>query len=358
MLLKDLDRLESMKMNLNRTKKAIAFMSLLTLTACSTSGVIFNEAPKLAEITSTSKVLREIPAPQKRISVAVYNFSDLTGQFKESSNSNGPSKAVTQGGSSILVKALKDAGERRWFTVLERSQLANLLKERQILTEMRRLYRNEKNINAKVLPPLKHASIIIEGGIVGYNSNIVTGGVGAKFLGIGAHTRYSRDEVTVSLRAVSTKTGEVLASVTVRKAVASMSVQGDFFRFVQLNKLAEAEAGLTNNEPIQIAVETAIEKAVEALIVEGAQLNIWKFKNSDAGAEYVTAYSLEKYGDKQISTADFVAKPETKYPTAITATVPYRPRFVRPKTTQTTRKIIPQRPAEPPAVSPNEKPVG
>lgn len=340
-----------------KSKIAVAMVALLGLTACSSTGVLFDEAPELAKVTETSKVLREIPAPTARVSVAVYNFSDLTGQFKESVASNGPSKAVTQGGSSLLIKALQDAGERTWFTVLERNQLANLLKERQILTEMRRLYRNEKNINARVLPPLKHASIIIEGGIVGYNSNIVTGGIGAKFLGIGGHTRYAQDEVTVALRAVSTKTGEVLASVTVRKAVASMSIQGSLFRYVKLTQLAEAEAGVTNNEPIQIAVETAIEKAVEALIVEGAELNIWKFANAAAGAEYITAYNKEKYGDVEVSTASLVVQPETQGAASITATVPRRIiQPVRPKVTQTTRKIAP--PAGPPAQSESEKPVG
>lgn len=337
----------------------LALIGMLSLTACSSNGTLLKETPKLAEVTESNKLLREIPAPKKRISVAVYNFSDLTGQFKESVNGNGSSSAVTQGGSSILIKALKDAGERRWFTVLERSQLANLLKERQILIEMRRLYRDEEVINAEVLPPLKHASILIEGGIVGYNSNFSTGGVGAHFLGIGADTKYAKDEVTVSLRAVSTKTGEVLVSVTVRKTVASTSLHSDVFRYVTLNKLLEVEAGITNNEPIQIAVESAIEKAVQALIVEGAQLNIWRFRNSTLGAEYITSYNKEKYGEVSVVNSDVIVKPETAAAASLTATVPYKPQ-TEPlaETTQTIRKIDSGQTELPPVQSTDERPVG
>ena len=48
--------------------------------------------------------------------------------------------------------------------------------------------------------------MILEGGIIGYDSNIETGGRGARTLGIGGQTQYRRDVVIVSLRAVSTLT--------------------------------------------------------------------------------------------------------------------------------------------------------
>src|SRR3546814_8620815 len=43
-------------------------------------------------------------------------------------------------------------------------------------------------------------------------TNTLTGGMGAQYLGIGAHTQYREDNVTVYLRAVSTNTGEILKS--------------------------------------------------------------------------------------------------------------------------------------------------
>lgn len=298
------------------------------LAGCVTTASVLDAAPVVAPVTQPNNELRRIPPPKAKTVVAVYEIEDLTGQFKERDNVQSLSRAVTQGGSAILIKALQDAGERRWFTVLERKELENLLRERQILTEMRRIYNNENTIDARILPPLLHASIIIEGGIIGYDTNIATGGVGARLLGIGADTRYMHDVVTVTLRAVSTKTGEVLTSVTTRKSVASYALQGGTFRFVRLDELLEGEAGVTYNEPKQIAVQSAFEQAVASLIVEGAELNLWNFADAEAGARYVAAYRAAKYGDFLTSQAAFPPPPRTRDAATITETVPAAPRPV------------------------------
>ena len=311
------------------------------------------EAPIVAHITPVNKQLRQLPPPKKRIPVAVYDFQDQTGQYKEAKNYQQLSRAVTQGGAAILIKALQDAGDRKWFTVMERNRLANLLKERQIVTEMRRLYRSEQRVNARALPPLKHAAIIVEGGIVGYNSNVNTGGIGARYLGIGADTKYSKDEITVALRAVSTKTGEVLTTVTARKTVVSVALQAGVFRFIKLDELLEGEAGITNNEPRQLAVESAVEKAVEALIVEGVGLNIWNFRDPSEGRTYIAAYKERR--DRQLGQTIVQGKPETTRPTTISATVP---RIFRPKRTKVSRPVTQKTRRLPPPYSSNEAPSG
>ena len=56
-------------------------------------------------------------------------------------------------------------------------------------------------------------TIIIKGAITGYDSNETTGGLGARLLAIGGDAQYRRDIVTVSLRAVDVRNGEVKASV-------------------------------------------------------------------------------------------------------------------------------------------------
>jgi curli production assembly/transport component CsgG len=282
------------------------------------------EPPMVSPVTELSAELRAVPAPTERVVVAVYDFPDLTGQFKEADNFQTLSKAVTQGGATVLIKALQDAGERRWFTVLDRAALENLLKERQVVTEMRRVYQGEETISAKALPPLMHAGIVLEGGIIGYDTNTVTGGIGARYLGIGGDTKWTQDVVTVTLRAVSTATSEVLASVTVHKMLASQSLQGGIFRYVALDKLLEAEAGVTQNEPKQIAVQQAIEKAVISLIIEGAELRVWKFSDQDQGAKWIADYRDEKYGENITSAAVNPVKPVTSNAAATVQTVPKR----------------------------------
>lgn len=192
-----------------------------------------------------------------------------------------------------MISSLQNAGERRWFTVLDRQRLDDTLKKRQIVTEMRRLYRGEEQISAAALPPLQHASIIIEGGITGYDTYVETGGLGAQYLGIGGSTKWQQDTVTVSPRPVSSKTSEVLLSITVQKPIASVRLQGNVFRYVALDRILEIEAGVTTNEPRQIAVVQAIYKAVNALVVEDAHVGIWDFADSLAGRVLIEDYLKE-----------------------------------------------------------------
>lgn len=275
---------------------------LSALSACATPQEGHFE-PVLNPVTTTNKTLRDLPPAQARVAVAVYEYADQTGQFKTAESFQTLSKAVTQGATAILIKALQDAGDRQWFTVIERQQLNNLLKERQIIKEMRRTYLGEQGINPQALPPLLFAGVILEGGIIGYDTNTLTGGAGARYLGIGGDVKYRQDTVTVYLRAVSTKTGEVLLNVTAHKTIASYGIRGDAFKFVSFDKLLEAEAGFTKNEPDQLAIQQAIEKAVYSLIMEGSGLGLWAFADQQAQSELLTAYRAEKAGETAFDAA-------------------------------------------------------
>ncbi len=246
--------------------------------------------------TQTQNLLQQLPAPQRQVAIAVYGFTDQTGQFKPSDVGQTLSRAVTQGASSMLVKALQDAGNRSWFTVVERERLDNLLRERQIIGEMRKRYLGEQEVDPSALPALLFAGVLLEGGIVGYDTNTVTGGAGAAFLGIGARTEYRQDTVTVYLRAVSVRTGEVLANVTASKTIASQALGASAFKFVAFRELLEAEAGITSNEPDQVALQQAIEKAVYGLVLEGVELDLWRFDDMSAAQSLLTAYRAERDG--------------------------------------------------------------
>jgi len=201
------------------------------LAACSTIPPVpeTSGAAVYPRATPTQLALNDLPPPTEPIAVAVYNFSDQTGQFRASSNGQTLSRAVSQGGTSILVRALQDAGNRRWFTVVEREQIRNLLNERQIITDMRQRYLGETGVNPQALPALLFAGVLLEGGVVSYDTNTVTGGIGATLLGIGGQTQYRQDTVTVYLRAVSVRTGEVLNSVTASKTISSIAVDTNLF---------------------------------------------------------------------------------------------------------------------------------
>jgi curli production assembly/transport component CsgG len=281
-------------------KLALAGAAFIGLAACVSPPQMLSDMTasnaESGEATAAQNRLLTLPAPRERIAITVYNFEDQTGQFKASDTAQSLSRAVSQGSTSILIKALQDAGNRSWFTVVERAGLDNLLKERQIIREMRKQYLGEDAIDPAALPPMLFAGIILEGGVIGYDTNTVTGGAGARFLGIGGATQYREDKVTVYLRAVSVKTGEVVTSVVATKKIASVSVAANVFRYVGFKELLEVDTGVTTNEPDLLALRQAIEKAVELLVMEGADLGVWTFADQGAGDERLAQFRQERDG--------------------------------------------------------------
>jgi len=208
------------------------------------------------------------------ITVAVYGFRDLTGQNKPNDRLALFSKAVTQGAEVFLIKSLQDS--KNYFRVVERVGLDNLIKERQLIRNQREVYEGKE---AKPLKPLTVAGIILEGGIIGYDSNIRSGGNGARFLGIGGSQQYRVDEVTVSLRLISISSGEVLLTNAVTKTIYSTAHNVGVLRFVDAGtKALELENGAAINEPTTYAVRVAIEQAVYELITDGQKKGLWAYK--------------------------------------------------------------------------------
>ncbi len=269
-------------------------VSFFLLSSC---GAYFNQrfdqtASRVGEFSKSTTKLLDLPEASAPVEVAVYNFSDQTGQFKAIENGSTFSTAVTQGGTTILIKALEDSG---WFRPIERENLSNLSTERNIIRNTKQEYIKNLNPNEPPLPPLLYAGLILEGGIVSYDTNIVTGGLGVRYFGVGGSAKYRQDRITVYLRAVSTSNGEILKTVYVSKTILSQAIDASFFRFVKFQRLLEAETGITQNEPLQIAVKDAIERAVHDLIMEGIIDKYWGSKQgSEVDKELVSNYLEEK----------------------------------------------------------------
>ncbi|MDW5375923.1 CsgG/HfaB family protein [Halomonas sp. HP20-15] len=242
----------------------------LLLSGC--TGMVTNvegleEAPAtLMPRSGTYSDLISLPRPSARIYAAVYDFRDQTGQYKPQPASTF-STAVTQGGAAMLSGALADSG---WFIPLERVGLQNLLTERKIIrANLERTGRTDE------LSSLNAARVLLEGGIIAYDSNVRTGGAGAEYFGIGASGKYQVDQVTVNLRAIDIATGEVLGNVTTSKTIFSHELRAGVYRFIDFKRLLEGEIGYTNNEPVQMAVMSAIESSVIHLIARGIQDGLW-----------------------------------------------------------------------------------
>ena len=245
------------------------------------NGLICVEGPVI-EPSATEQLLN-LPYPNQKTVVAVYSFTDQTGQRKAGDNIASFSTAVTQGAHHILIEALRDAGRGNWFAVVERTGMDGLSRERQLIKNTFELYNGNKNQKAEqtILKPLLYAGMILEGGIISYDTNIRTGGMGARYLGVGIKNQYREDKVTVSLRAVLVQTGEVLLNVTATKTILSTGSGTDLFRFYEMGtSLVESEIGSTENEAVGYAVRAAIEAGVYGLVMQGLEKEVWDFNYS------------------------------------------------------------------------------
>ena len=245
--------------------------------------------------TVAYKDLSNIESPKgEPIVIAVYDFLDMTGQKKPGGSFASMSTAVTQGSYQILIKSLQDAGNGKWFRVVERSSLPSLLQERKLIRSTRQQVNGE---GAEPLPPLLFAGAYITGGIVGYDSDIKSGGFGARVLGIQANKQYRQDIVTIIIRLVNVQTGEVVLSTTVEKTIFSTSTGSDIFKYFDTDTmLVEVEAGYARNEPVTFAVRKAIEKGVVDVINLGVDKCLWEFDIKE-----VTIPEISDYVDTDIS---------------------------------------------------------
>jgi curli production assembly/transport component CsgG len=232
-----------------------------------------NSDAALTPVTRITRDLVKLPPPEFKVPVAVYAFRDQTGQFRGQPESN-LSNAVTQGAASILVKALLDSG---WYLPIEREGLQNLLNERRIARSIE--VPADKGKPGSAYPQLLAANFLVEGGIVGYETNVRTGGQGANLLGIGGETKYRIDQVTVNLRSVDVRNGQVVNSVSVTKTIFSHEISASIYKFVDYKNLLQAEGGYSTNEPSQLAVKEAIESAVIHLTLQGIRDRAWALRN-------------------------------------------------------------------------------
>lgn len=267
-------------------QRLFILLAVCLLSGCLTAPPKQAANPTLLPRAQSYNDLTHLPMPTGKVFVSVYNIQDETGQFKPYPASNF-STAVPQSATAMLVTALKDS---RWFVPLERQGLQNLLNERKIIRAAQENGTVAIN-NRFPLQSLTAANVMIEGSIIGYESNVKSGGVGARYFGIGGDTQYQLDQIAVNLRVVNVSTGEILSSVNTSKTILSYEVQAGVFRFIEYQRLLEGEIGYTSNEPVMMCLMSAIETGVILLINDGIERGLWDLQHStDRNNEILTKY--------------------------------------------------------------------
>lgn len=255
-------------------QRLLLIVAVCLLSGCLTAPPKEAAKPTLLPRAQSYRDLTHLPPTKGKLFVSVYNIQDETGQFKPYPASNF-STAVPQSATAMLVTALKDS---RWFVPLERQGLQNLLNERKIIRAAQENGTVAEN-NRRPLDSLIAANVMVEGSIIGYESNVKSGGVGARYFGIGGETQYQLDQIAVNLRVVNVSTGEVLSSVNTSKTILSYEVQAGVFRFVDYQRLLEGEIGYTTNEPVMMCLMSAIETGVIYLVNDGINRGLWDLEN-------------------------------------------------------------------------------
>lgn len=229
-----------------------------------------------ATLDLQSNELKNLPAAKVKPTIAIYpnSFKDLTGQRRSNSTFALFSTAITQAPEAFLIRAFKHTANGEFFQVVERVGLDDLTKERQLIRSTRKEFKEDTKMK-----PLLFAGLLVQGGVISYEANLQSGGIGARYLGIGNSKSYREDTVTISLRLVSVSTGEILTETLVSKSILSTSISQDIFRFIEAGtELVEVEGGIAENESVSIALQKAIETGVLNIIRIGIDRGYWEYE--------------------------------------------------------------------------------
>jgi curli production assembly/transport component CsgG len=252
--------------------KAIPFVVVL-MSAALSGCTELNSVPIADPILENTSILAdEVPLGipvTPAIIVGVYQFTDQTGQRAVLDRQTSEmSSAIPQGLSSMLVQELMASGDGKWFRVVERETIPTILNERKVVVAA--LPDVEEPLQPLLLP-----GILITGGAISYDRKVSQKFLGLGFAALNGQKKIYSDRVSVALRAVSVQTGEVLESVYVSKEVLSQMNSINVLNVVNTSTLA-VEAGIVSNEPVSVAVRTAISAAVRELFIRGLARGWWE----------------------------------------------------------------------------------
>ena len=85
----------------------LVFVVAAGIMGCQPRAMTVKNEAVITPVTRSGSVLERLPAPEGQIPIALYNFRDQTGQYKYQELVSSFSTAVTQGATSMLVKALQ-----------------------------------------------------------------------------------------------------------------------------------------------------------------------------------------------------------------------------------------------------------
>jgi curli production assembly/transport component CsgG len=252
---------------------------VLALSGCSTRPTLVKPPTVVAR--------QEIPLPPpppRALTVGVYSCIDTSGQRRPTQLPQELSTAVPMDCTPYLIDAVRSL-RPGYVYLVERQHVDELLRERQLatlalnsLTEPAAATGGGSGGSepgaARKLYTLRVAEILLVGKVVAYDRSTREAKAGAAVGAVGASGTYVTDLVTFSLRAVAVQTGEVLGQTTVTKSVNSLAVGGHITKIYSTSVL-DLELGGSANEPVGLALGSAVRSALTQLIDQGIHDGWW-----------------------------------------------------------------------------------
>ena len=112
---------------------------------------------------------------------------------------------------------------------------------------------------------IQNSRYFIVGGITELNWNVQSGGIDARYNGVGPAARTFTASIAADLRIVDTRSLVVVRTVSLQKQVTGHEVELNVFRFFG-SRLFDISGGMRNQEPIQLAVRATLELGVLELL--------------------------------------------------------------------------------------------
>jgi curli production assembly/transport component CsgG len=258
---------------------------LAVLTGCSISQM--KVKPPLRGNKVEFAIMKELDKFRSKIDkdlrITVGDFSDKTGQFKDSLRSQ-YSRAVTQGGIDMLYHML--------YTALG----PNVVVERETVNWRRMAEEYRYSLGTKGMRTGLITKAGPEGGVIGaqymvtgavvyYHVDLYSGGGGFNINGYGAHYKVSTASVAVELRLVNMSTSEVVWSTLIESWVTGTEVGADLYTFVTASgneQLVSAEAGFAYQLPADYAFQIDLSNAVVDMIKENKKIFLTGLASTDS----------------------------------------------------------------------------
>lgn len=193
----------------------------------------------------------------KNFSIAVGAIEDLTGKFDYD---NGGYK-VTQGASDMMTSSLLRPGI---FRVVERNRMDISNFERTMANQS--LVKDFTNTDNPALRKVTAGEITgsdyrVVGSINEMNYNIASSGAEVGIAGAGIDGRVYVADIGMDLFLVHTTSTEIVDMVSIRKQLVGYETKSGIYRFFD-NELFDISVGNKKQEPIQLAIRSAMEYAV------------------------------------------------------------------------------------------------